>query len=140
MLGAAAAPGAENAPIQTGWDHVSLPTMKTSIYVGSVTLTTKVLERQGSMLATTYEARVFPWFFWSETGRITLTLSDANLASLAKGEATEFTGEAFNQKNKSRKVTGRVQPVDISSGKIKLRILADGVELVFNSTYQFGGK
>jgi len=88
-------------------------------------------------LSTTYDARVFPWFFWSESGRITITLSDAALANLAKGETAEFTGEAFNQKNKPRKVTGRAQPADASSGKIKVRITVDDVELIFNGTYRF---
>ncbi|MES1195047.1 MAG: hypothetical protein ABUL65_04070, partial [Opitutus sp.] len=49
----------------------------------------------------------------------------------------EFTGEAFNHKNKPRSVTGRVQPATATSGKIKVRIMADGIELIFNSTYEF---
>jgi hypothetical protein len=138
-LGAAEAPAAP-APIATGWDRVSVAPMKTSIYVGSVTLTTTVFERQGSALVATYEAKVFPWFFWGETGRITITLSDASLASLAKGETTEFTGTASNHKGKPRTVSGRAQPADASSGKIKVRIGADGYELIFNSTYRFGSK
>ena len=125
------------APDLTNWERVAVEPMKTSIYIGSVTLTTGVFVRQGSTLAATYEARVFPWFFWGESGKITITLSDANLASMARGESADFTGEAFNQKSKSREVTGRVQPATATSGKIKVRILADGYKLVFNSTYQF---
>ena len=113
--------------------------MKTSIYVGSVTLTTGVFERQGSTLGTTYAAKVFPWFFWGETGKIMITLTDTDLANLAKGEKAEFTGEAFNHKNKPRQVTGRAEPADATSGKFKVRIMADGVELIFNGTYQFAG-
>lgn len=125
-------------PAPVPWDRVNIPPMKTSIYVGSVTLSTKVFERQGSTLSTTYEAKVFPWFFWGETGRITITLQDAELAHLAKGESAEFTGEAFNQKNKPRKVTGRAQPINSTSGKMKIRINVDDLELIFNGTYQFG--
>lgn len=131
---------AETAPIATGWDRITVPPMKTSIYIGSVTLALGVLERHGSTLDATYTAKVFPWFFWGETGRITITLSDENLASLSKGEVAEFTGEGFNQKNRPRKVTGRAQPVDATSGKFKVRISADGYELIFNSTYRFGSK
>ena len=136
-LGAAEAP-AVPAPALTGWDRITVAPMKTSIYVGSVVLTTGVFERSGSTLSATYEAKVFPWFFWGETGHITITLSDANLASMAKGETTEFTGTAANQKGKPRTVTGRAQPADAVSGKIKVRIGADGYELIFNSTYRFG--
>ena len=134
-LGAAEAPA---APALTSWDHITVAPMKTSIYVGSVALTTEVFVRDGSTLTTTYEAKVFPWFFWGETGRISIILSDANLASIAKGETTEFVGEAFNHKNKPRTVTGRAQPIDATSGKIKVRIGADGYVLIFNSTYRFG--
>ncbi len=132
--------GAETDPViaLTQWDRVSVTPMKTSIYVGSVKLTTGVFERQGSNLATTYEASVVPWFFWGETGRISITFTDADLAKLAKGETAEFTGDATNQKNKPRKVTGRAQPTNGSSGKIKVRVMADGIELIFNGTYQFG--
>lgn len=137
MLGAVSALTAQPAAILTGWDHVSIAPMKTSIYVGSVTLTTAVLVRKSSTLSTTYEAKVRPWFFWGETGKITITLSDANLANLAKGERAEFTGDATNHKSKPRTVTGYAQPVDAISGKIKVRIMADGIELIFNGTYRF---
>jgi hypothetical protein len=121
----------------TSWERVDIAPMKTSIYVGKVTLTTETFERHGSTLGTTYTAKVFPWFFWGETGKITITLTDADLAKMARGEIAEFTGEAFNHKNKPRQVTGRVQPASSTSGKIKVRIMADGIELIFNSTYQF---
>ncbi len=110
--------------------------MKTSIYVGSVTLTTSEFVRSGDHLNATYEAKVWPWFFWSETGKISIALNDADNASVRRGETKDFTGEAFNQKNKPRKVTGRAQPADGSSGKIKVRISVDDVELIFNGTYK----
>jgi hypothetical protein len=130
---------AETAPIATNWDRISVAPMKTSIYIGSVTLTLGVFERQGSTLAATYAARVFPWFFWGETGRITIALSDTDLARLARGEKAGFAGEAFNHRNKTRKITGLAQPVDTASGKFKVRVMADGIELIFNSTYHLGG-
>ena len=137
LLGAVAALPAQTAPVLTSWDRITIPPMKTSIYVGSVTLTTEVLVRTGSTLATTYEAKVRPWFFWGETGKITITLTDAALASMSRGERAEFTGEAANHKKKPRTVTGYAEPADASSGKIKVRIKADGEELVFNGSYRF---
>jgi hypothetical protein len=140
MVIAAVSLRAETAPILTGWDRVSVTPMKTSIYVGTVTLVSGVFVREGSTLATAYDAKVFPWFFWGEHGTITITLTDAGLANLAKGEKAEFTGDATSHKNKPRKVTGYALPADATSGKIKVRILADGYELIFNGTYRFGGK
>lgn len=116
--------------------RATVPAMKTSIYVGSVTLTTGTFERTGDRWATTYNAKVFPWFPWSEHGDITITVTDAELARLAKGETVEFTGDAQNHKKKPRKVTGRAQPANEHTGKIKVRINADGIELIFNGTYE----
>jgi len=119
------------------WDSVTVAPMKTSIYVGSVTLTTGKFRRDGDKFSTTYEAKVWPWFFWSETGRITITLALADIAKLVKGERVEFTGDAVNHRSKPRKITGRADRIDSATGKIKVRIGADGTELVFNGAYRF---
>ncbi len=124
------------APIQTQWNHITVEPMKTSIYVGSVRLNTGVFERNGAKFSTTYEAKVVPWFFWSESGNITLFLNEAEWAKIARGERTDFNGEAMNVKNKTRHVTGWAQPADRTSGKIKVRVMADGIELIFNGTYR----
>ena len=137
LLGAVSPLAADTSQNIGDWDAVTVAPMKTSIYVGSVTLTTGVFKRDGDKLTTTYEAKVRPWFFWGETGRITITLSLADLEKLVRGERVEFTGEAFNQKNKPRKVTGRADRTDGSTGKIKVRISVDDTELVFNGTYRF---
>lgn len=118
-------------------NHVTVAPMKTSIYVGSVKLFTGTFDRHDADLSTTYEAKVTPWFFWGETGHITISLSEADFASLAKGQTVEFKGQASNHKNKPRSVTGRAQPADATSGKIKVRVTADGIELIFNGTYRF---
>lgn len=128
---ATAAEGTAPAP-----ERVTVPAMKTSIYVGSVTLTTSEFRHDGDKFSATYDAKVFPWFFWSETGGITITVTAADFARLARGETVEFAGEAFNHKNKPRKVTGRAQPADARSGKIKVRIHVDDVELIFNGRYE----
>jgi hypothetical protein len=119
------------------WDSVTVESVKTSIYVGTVRLTTGVFQRDGDSFTTTYEAKVWPWFFWSETGRITITLPYASLEKLSRGERVEFTGEALNQKNKPRHVTGYAERADAATGKIKVRIGVDDTELIFNSTYRF---
>lgn len=109
--------------------------MRTSIYVGSVTLQTTPLVRSGEAWTGTYDARVFPWAFWSEHGQITLRVPQADLDRLLRGEMIEFTGDAENHKGKPRAVTGRASPTADHEGRIKVRIRVDGVELVFNGTY-----
>lgn len=137
LLGAVAGLRADTTQHIGDWDSVTVAPMKTSIYVGSVTLTTAVLKRSGDTFSTTYEAKVWPWFFWSETGRIAITLPQSQLEKLARGERVEFTGEAFNHKNKPRKVTGRADFINGGGGKIKVRISVDDTEVIFNGTYRF---
>jgi len=134
LLALAAGAGASTA------DHgrVQVPAMKTSIYVGSVTLVTAEFARHGQVYTSTYEAKIWPWAFWNEHGRIAITLSDADLARLDRGETVEFAGEALNHKSKPRRVAGRAQPAADGAGKIKVRIFVEDVELIFNGTYRFG--
>lgn len=131
LAAAAAAPAAAALP-----DRVAVPPLKTSIYVGSVTLATGEFRRDGETFAATYEAKVFPWFFWGETGAIEIRVPEADLARLVRGETIEFTGDARNQKGKPRRVTGRAQPTDAATGRIKVRIAVDDVELIFNGPYR----
>ena len=137
ILGSVASLRADTTQDVGDWDSVSVAPMKTSIYVGSVTLTTGVLKRTGDHFSTTYEAKIWPWFFWGETGHLSITLPQSELEKLARGERVEFTGEAFNHKNKPRKVTGRAEQINGGGGKIKVRIGVDDTELIFNGNYRF---
>lgn len=121
-------------------ERVTVPAMRTSIYVGSVALATTPFDRTGDEYRATYEAKVRPWFFWSESGRITIKLPAAAFARLRAGETVEFTGEAFNHRHKPRKVSGRAQPAGpgADTGRIKVRIGVDDTELIFNGTYTLG--
>lgn len=131
LAAAAAATAAAALP-----DRVAVPPLKTSIYVGSVTLATGEFRRDGEAFAATYEAKVFPWFFWGETGAIEIRVPEADLARLVRGETIEFAGDARNHKGKPRRVTGRAQPTDAATGRIKVRIAVDDVELIFNGPYR----
>jgi hypothetical protein len=138
MSGAVSGPARADAPAGAGeWDTVVVAPIKTSIYVGSVTLTTSVFQRAGDEFTATYEAKVWPWFFWNETGRIAIRMPPTELERLARGERIEFAGEATNHKGKPRHVTGRADRTDAATGKIKVRIGVDDTELIFNGTYRF---
>jgi hypothetical protein len=136
LLALGAALGAAAEPLPPGASRVLVAPMKTSIYVGSVTLVTADFIQHDDTFVSTYDAKVRPWFFWGESGRITIKLPAADLTRLALGQTVEFIGEAINHKNKPRPITGRAQPADPLSGKMKVRIMADGIELIFNGTYQ----
>lgn len=129
--------GADTSQSVGDWDSVTVDTVKTSIYVGSVTLTTSEFRCDGDTFTSTYEADVWPWFFWNEHGKIIINLSQADLSKLAQGERVEFTGEAYNQKNKPRYVSGYAEQTSAAKGKIKVRIGVDDTTLIFNSSYRF---
>ena len=120
-------------------DRIAVDAMKTSIYVGSVTLDLGELQREGDAYRTTYSANVFPWFFWNETGSIRIVVSDADLARLDRGERVEFTGDATNHKGKPRRISGRADRQGASGGRIKVRVDVGDVELIFNGDFRYAG-
>jgi hypothetical protein len=42
-----------------------------------------------------------------------------------------------NHKGKPRTITGHAERADTAAGAIKVRLKADGIELVFNGSYRF---
>jgi hypothetical protein len=124
------------APLaQPEWNRVDVGAMKTSIYIGSVTLQTSAFKSEGNLFSATYSAKVFPWVFWNETGRITIKITEEDFRKLKRGERCEFSGDALNHKNKPRHVTGYADPASDGTGKIKVRIGVDDTDLIFNGNY-----
>lgn len=131
----AGAPGllsASSAPLP---ERVELPVMRTSIYIGSVKLTTTAFLPSAEIYTATYEAKVTPWVWWNESGTISLTVTPDEYDRLLRGETIELKGEATNDQGKVRHVSVRAQPDDATRGRIKVRILAKGTTLIFNSSY-----
>lgn len=143
MLAASAvAQDAEPAsePLPDFYQRAAVAPAKTSIYIGNVKLVMPPFDRRGELYASTYEAKVFPFFFYNEAGRIAIILSDEDLRQLADGERVHFTGEAFSTKEEPRRVEGHADPADERSGKIKVRVwVSKNIELIFNTTYRFEG-
>jgi len=118
----------------------TVETARTSIYIGNVTLTMPPFKRSGEVYESTYQARVFPYFFYNERGKIAITLSDDELRQIASGETVYFNGHAEDTAGDPRRIEGRVVPDDPLSGKIKVRVwVSPKIELIFNTTYRFTG-
>ena len=128
-------------PLAAGpYDRVEIPVTKTSIYVGNVTLIPGLLERRDGAYATTYQAKVFPYFFLSESGQLQIDFSDEQLAQLERGERVTFTGTAHNKDGEPRRIEGHATAASAgaSEGTIKVRIfVTKKIELIFNSQYRF---
>jgi len=114
--------------------------VKTSIYLGSVTLDAGPFVRDGQTYTAIYTARVFPYFFFNEAGRMAIDVPDASLARLSHGQSFEFAGTAIRSDGRIRRLTGRIVPLTDSTGKIKVRLVVSGsLVLVFDSTYRLAG-
>ena len=132
----------EAAPaLSPRYRRVEVAPTKTSIYIGTVALTLPPLERHQNEYTTTYEATVFPFFFYNETGRLRIECSDEQLRRLERGERVAFQGRAQRANGSEHRVEGTVTPTDATSGKVKVRVFATmSVELIFNTTYHFTGQ
>ncbi len=123
------------------YDQVIVAPAKTSIYVGTVSLTMLPLARTNGVFESTYVAKVFPAFFYNEKGRLSIELTDEQLRKLERGEPVEFKGRALRDDGAERRVEGKATPADATSGKIKVRVFySKRVELIFNTTYGFPAK
>jgi hypothetical protein len=118
--------------------RVEVAPTKTSIYIGSVAMTMPAFTRTGDTYTSSYEAKVFPFFFSNESGRLNVDISDDLLQRLARGEPIEFTGRAVNDSGAERRIEGKATPADAASGKLKVRVFVSRrIELIFNTTYRF---
>jgi hypothetical protein len=127
------------APGPASFARVEVAPTWTSVYVGTVSLTIPALVRNASGdYEAAYAARVFPYFFYNEQGRIAIRVSDESLGRLARGESIEFSGRAVNSSGEIRQVEGKATPAEATRGRIKVRVrVSPRVELIFNTTYQF---
>ena len=139
LLWSALAVAAEPAglPLQA-FQRVDIAPTKTSIYIGSVSMTMPTFHREGMTYSSTYVAKVFPYFFESEKGELSIELSDEDLRRLERGEVIQFTGRGKNTDGEERRIEGRAIPTDAHTGKIKVRVfVSKKIQLIFNTTYRF---
>jgi hypothetical protein len=125
-------------PAPGGYGRVVVAPAKTSIYLGFVSMTMPPFERVDGGYEAAYVAKVFPFFFYNESGRLRVEIPDEAVGRLARGEAIEFKGLAWRDDGSERRVEGRATPVDAASGRIKVRVFySKRIELIFNTTYRF---
>jgi len=137
LLASARGAPAADRPAEV-YARVEIAPTKTSIYVGTVSMTMPAFSRTAGMYTSTYVAKVFPFFFSNESGQLSVEISDTLLHQLGRGESIEFRGRAVNESGAERRIEGRATPADASSGKLKVRVFVSRrIELIFNTTYRF---
>lgn len=118
---------------------VTVEPARTSIYVGTVSLTMPPFARRGTAFESTYDCKVFPYFFSNEHGTLQIEVSDADLDALQKGQPIDFRGHARNHRDAERTVEGRATPETSTEGRLKVRVrVSRRIELIFNTRYQLG--
>ena len=124
----------------TRYDRLEVASTKTSIYIGRVTMTMPTFVRSGGTYEAAYTAKVFPYFFYNERGRLTIDISDEQLRALDRGEPIEFKGRGISTDGAARHVEGKATPTSATEGKIKVRVfVSKRIELIFNTTYRLAG-
>jgi hypothetical protein len=129
--------GAGEQPIAR-YDRVTIEPAKTFAYLATVSIAMSTFTRTNGIYQASYTAKVVPFFFYNDTGKLFIDLSDEQLRTLERGEPVEFTGRGVTEDGAERRVAAKATPVDAVSGKLKVRVFySKRIELIFNTTYRF---
>jgi hypothetical protein len=135
--GAAAASGRNLARFAA----IEAAPVTTFIYVGTVRLSAGTFHRESGGYLANYAAKVFPYFFYNEHGRLWIDFSDADLARIAAGKPVDFTGRGIRSDGVIRPIDGCVTPTGDDGGRIHVRIhVGRHLVLAFESTYRLAGQ
>jgi hypothetical protein len=111
-----------------------------SLYIASVTMTMPPFVRKKTVYSSTYYAKVFPYFFYSERGRIWIVVPDDELRRAALGQPVDFVGHALSDSGEERKVLGHAVPTGPTGGKIRVRVfITRRIALNYETTYELKG-
>jgi len=122
------------------YDVVKVAPVKTTIYIASVSLSVPQFVRHGQVYESTYEAKIFPYFFWNEQGKLRIDVTDETLRRFAAGKAFTFSGHAIRDDGETRKVTGSISPRDGWTGKVTVRVfVTKHISMAFDTTYRLAG-
>lgn len=96
--------------------------------------------RKGAVYSSTYSAKVFPYFFYNEKGRIWIVVTDDDLRRVSMGQPVDFKGRAISEYGDDRKVDGRAVPTGPRTGKIRVRVFVTRrIALTYDTTYELIG-
>jgi hypothetical protein len=127
---------AADDPALSRFSVVSTDPVSTFIYVGTVNLAATTFLRAGSEYQAHYTAKVFPFFFSSESGTMAVTVTEAALRRLAAGELIAFSGTATRTDGAIRPVEGTAAPTSPTGGRLKVKIhVTKKITLVFDTSY-----
>ena len=111
----------------------------TTVSHNKVRLVVGPLTQEGKFYVGSYQLKVFPYFFKSETGTLKLDAPDETLRKFAEVTEVRFTGKATNnQRGKTKVVIGKAMPFDKDKGSLTFYLETDNGRMTFKTTYHFG--
>jgi hypothetical protein len=121
------------------FSQVAIKPATAFIYVGTVTMTIPPFVRHNDVYSSTYTAWVFPYFY-SEKGRIWITVPDDALRRVANGQSVDFTGRAVSEDGEARKILGHASPGGTMGGNIQVRVFVTRrISITYDTTYELMG-
>src|ERR1017187_9372840 len=96
------------APVRSADDDlarfnlIDIKPTTSSLFIATVTMTMPPFARRDTVFSSTYSARVFPYFFWSESGRIWIVVPAEKIRRAALGEPVDFTGHGISRSEERR--------------------------------------
>lgn len=110
----------------------------TTVSHNKVRLIVGPLTHQGKFYVGSYQLKVFPYFFKSETGTLKLEAPDEAGRKFAEGTEVKFTGKATNNKGaKDKVITGKATPSDKDKGSLIFSLETDNGRMTFKTSYHF---
>lgn len=108
----------------------------TKVSLAKANLIVSTLEHEKEAYLGSYQLKVTPFTFKSETGKLFLQASDETVMQMTKGEPVKFTGKATNDKGDVKVVTGQTTPADTSHGAVSFSVQTENGPMVFNTSYK----
>src|SRR4030095_12506984 len=110
-----------------------------SVAGGKCKLTIGPLHPAGDIYAGDYATKVSPYFFKNGDGKLAIVITRESIDKASRGLAVEITGTATEngKDRKTRRIDAKATPLDGRHGSLRLRFLADGREMVFDTRYKF---
>jgi hypothetical protein len=136
----AALPAAASPDPLAKYSVVSIEPAVANLIIATVSMTFQPFVRHKSVYASTYAARVFPYFLFNEKGRIWIDLPDDVLARADRGQPVDFVGHALSDSGDERRVDGHATPTGPRTGKIHVRVFVTRrISLSYDTTYRLTG-
>jgi hypothetical protein len=119
---------------------VAIKPATATIYIATISMTFQPFVRHRTEFASTYSAKVFPYFFYNEKGRIWIVITDDELRRVDSGGSIDFTGHALSESGDERRVQGHVVPSGPTTGNIRVRVFVTRrISLTYYTTYVLEG-